>query len=215
MKAGNHDRVVLLAPGGTPWAIALGRDVKAEHEHGCHLLMDWLGIADQPVTVDDACCRPLASGREWGLAEPADPKAATVLVIHDAEAGAWRTKRHALHPRHFLSGEGVFYGASQDDDALVTAWDGESVALAAFRPTDRKLLKDVAEALQAGRLAIFDGGEIGPILVLADRVPGNAFCQSIAMVATSLSFDDEGSGIAYAEQPTRVLETCVEAWRAR
>ena len=95
----------------------------------------------------------------------------------------------------------------------MTAWDKDSAALAAFGDKDRTLPKDLAEAFRAGRLAVFQGGEVGPILVLADRVPANDFCESIAMTAHSPSFEDDGSGIAYAEHPTWLPETCVAQGR--
>ena len=214
MKAANQDRVVLLGLDGTPWGVTLGRDAKAEHEHGCFGLLGWLGITNDAVTVADACCRPRPSGPDWALSEPDDPKAATVLSLNSAEAGIWRTKRHALKPRHVQSDGEAFYGAVQEDDALVTAWDDASVALAAFRPGDRKLLRNIAEALRTGRLVAFDGGPVGPILVLADRISPNVFCQAIAEAALVLSFDDEGAGIAYAERSVRGLETCTvpQSW---
>lgn len=104
------------------------------------------------------------------------------------------------------SGEG-FHGAEQEDDALVTAYDRQGAALAAFRAADRRLLADLAEALGKGRLAVASGNATGPILILADRVPENAFLQAIADVAGVLSFDDEGTGIAYAMHPAYRLET--------
>ncbi|MGY2049086.1 hypothetical protein [Methylobacterium sp. JK268] len=214
MKAANQDRVVLLGLDGTPWAVALGRDAKAEHEHGCLGLLDWLGIGDEAITVADVCCRPRPTGPDWALCEPDDPRAATVLGLNSAEAGIWRTKRHALKPKHVQSDGDAFYGACQEDDALVTAWDDRSAALAAFRPVDRKLVRDIAEAVRTGRLVAFDGGAVGPILVLADRISPDVFCQAIAEAALVVGFDDDGSGIAYAERSVRSLETCTvpQSW---
>lgn len=214
MKAANQDRVVLLGLDGTPWGVALGRDAKAEHEHGCFELLDWLGVDSEAITVADVCCRPRPPGPDWALCEPDDPKAATVLSLNNAEAAVWRTKRHALKPKHVQSDGEAFYGACQEDDALVTAWDDESAALAAFRPADRKLVRDIAEALRTGRLVAFNGGQVGPILVLADRISPNVFCQAIAQSALTHSFDDEGSGIVYAKHSVWSLETCTvpQSW---
>jgi hypothetical protein len=104
----------------------------------------------------------------------------------------------------------AFYGAEQDHDALVTAWDRDSAVLAAFRASDRKLLADIADAVRNGRLAVVDGREVGPILVLADRVPADRFCQASVEVANVLSFDDDDDGgIVYAEHRPTDLERCV------
>ena len=140
--------------GGVPWAVGLGHDTKAEHTESCRLMMDWLGIEEHSATVEDACCRAMPPGDDWGLAVPADPEAASVLSLNSEDWSAWKTKRMALRLRHVQSGEGTFYGAGQEDDALVTAWDRRSAALAAFRPGDRRLLADIAKALVSGRLAV-------------------------------------------------------------
>jgi hypothetical protein len=210
MKAANQERIVLIGLDGIPWGVALGRDAKAEHEYGCSRFLEWLGIENEAVTVADACCRPrpCPPRGEWALCEPADPQAATVLSLNSVEAGIWRTKRHALKPKHVQSDGEAFYGAEQEDDALVTAWDDECAALAAFRPTDRTLVRDIAGAIRTGRLVAFDGGRVGPILVLADRVPPDVFCRAIAQAAMGLRFEDEGLGIVYAELSIRSLETC-------
>ncbi|NNM73880.1 hypothetical protein [Enterovirga aerilata] len=56
-------------------------------------------------------------------------------------------------------------------------------ALAAFREEDRTLIRAMAEALAGGRLAMTFDPRNGPILVLADRVPGMAHLAWIARAA--------------------------------
>lgn len=208
MKAGNQNRVVLLGEGGTPWGVALGHDCKAEHEHGCAGLRAWLGVAEDAVTVEDALCRPKPAASDWAFVQHDDPKLATLLVLNDAYAQDWTAKRQGVRRKHLRDGEG-FHDAWQEDDALATAYDETGAALAAFRPDDRRLLADLAGALAAGRLALAEGGGVGPILLLADRLPGSAFLQSIHYAAFAAANDEQGTGIDYARHPTRLLETCV------
>lgn len=58
-------------------------------------------------------------------------------------------------------------------------------------------------------MAVLEGHAVGPMFVLPERVPGDRFCQAIAVMASALSFDDEGTGIAYAEHRPEHLERCV------
>ena len=105
--------------------------------------------------------RPLPPERakpRWVLVQHDDPKLATLLILNDPFATDWRAKRRGIRLRDLRDGE-AFHGAIQADDALVTAYDQDALALAAFRPADRQLLADMAGALVAGRLAFADGGE--------------------------------------------------------
>lgn len=206
MKAGNENRVVLIANDGRPWGVALGYDCKAEHEGGKAGLLDWLGIPKGAETVTEACCAPKAPGPDWALVQHDDEALASLLVLNDDDARLRRTKRMGIRRKHLGDGE-TFHGASQDDDTLATAYDETSVALAAFRPDDRRLLADLADALGRGRLAVADGQGTGPILVLADRVPGDARLRSIGEGALMLANDEDGNGIDYAVHPVDLLET--------
>lgn len=214
MKAGNENRVVLIGLDGTPWGVALGHDCKAEHEGRCFGLRDWLGIPDDAVTVEDACCRPMAAAPDWAFVDHADKGLATLLVLNDPFSADWRAKCRGVRRSHVRDARS-FLGAHQQDDALCTAYDQRGAILAAFRADDRRPLADLADAVERGRLAFSDGDCTGPILVLADRVPGNAFLQSIGYAASALANDEDGTGIDYAVHPPRLLETCVAPGPAR
>ncbi|MFD1352933.1 hypothetical protein [Methylorubrum suomiense] len=154
--------------------------------------------------------RPLPPERakpRWVLVQHDDPKLATLLILNDPFATDWRAKRRGIRLRDLRDGE-AFHGAIQADDALVTAYDQDALALAAFRPADRQLLADMAGALVAGRLAFADGGEVGvgPVLVLADRVPADALLRAIASTAASGTPYGDDDGIVYEVRSPWSLE---------
>lgn len=104
-----------------------------------------------------------------------------------------------------------------DDDILVTAYDQGSAVSAAFRPADRKLLADIAEAMAAGALALADGSMVGvgPVLVLADQTPPNAVLQAVAWTASDCKPCEDDGAIAYEVQPAGELERYISdtpAW---
>lgn len=84
MKAGNGNRVVLLANDGRPRGVALGDDGQAEHVGACPGLRDWLGIPNDAGSVGEACCRPKAPGPDAVL----HPEASLPMVAHTARIAA-------------------------------------------------------------------------------------------------------------------------------
>ncbi|MFY9294729.1 MAG: hypothetical protein WAP03_29205 [Methylorubrum rhodinum] len=207
MKAGNDNRVLLLGLDQAPWDVALGHDAAAEHVGGCLGLRDWLGVRDDATTVEDGLCRPRARRSDWVLVQHDDPNLATLLILNEPFATEWRAKRRGIRLRDLRDGE-AFHGAIQEVDSLVTAYDQDALALAAFRPADRQLLADMAGALVAGRLAFADGGEgrVGPVLVLADRVPADALLRAIASTASSGTPYGDDDGIVYEVRSPWSLE---------
>ena len=215
MKAGNYDRVVLHDDLG-PWAVALGRDSKAQHENGCEPLLRWLGIVPGALTVSEACGRPMAASPGWTFVDHGDYRLASVLFIGGPGAVGTTARRIRLSRRQLVTGN-RFFEAHQWHDGLVTAWGAAGAALAAFRPSDRQLMIDMAAALSGGRLAAFDGGEVGPVLVHADRVPSGARLAEIAEAAERLCVSDwETPGVAYVFlRPASLASAPIERFSAR
>lgn len=174
MKAGNLHKTILTDPDGMAWALALGSDAKAEHTgHRCEPLLRRLGVTPGAEIVADMCCAPQAPARDWILVDPDSPRHATLLVFGDIFARDYRFKKNWVPESDVVDCEPGygFFGAEQGSNRLVTAWDEAAFALAAFRPEDRQVVRDVAQALGDGRLAVAHVRMNGPVLVLADRAP--------------------------------------------